>query len=72
MSPYTATLAYRMPGPEQARELFRHIALRDRMRERGFLELGGYFVLNNALFATFLATMVNYVFVLVALRVDFA
>ncbi len=51
-------------------EQFEHLALRERMREGAALEPGGYFQLNNGLFSAAFATIVNYLMVLIAFKID--
>ena len=55
---------------EQDEQVFAHLALRERMREGGVLEPGGYFQLNNGLFSSAFATTVNYLLVLIAFKID--
>ncbi len=57
-------------GYRQEDQVFEHLALRERMKEGGVLEPGGYFQLNNGLFSSAFATMVNYLLVLVAFKID--
>ncbi len=53
-------------------QVFEHLALTDRMREDGSLAPGGYFELNNGLFSSAFSTVVNYLLVLIAFKIDLA